>query len=114
MARVHVPTPLREFTDGQIKVDVEGGTVREVVENLEARFPGLQNRLVQEGALRPGLAVFVDGANSRRGLRTKLREDSEVFFLESIGGGSCGGGVEMGHNWTGHNHVRPVAGFARP
>ena len=113
MAKVHIPTPLREFTDGQIKVDVAGDTVRVVVENLESRFPGLQNRLVQQGDLRPGLAVFVDGANSRRGLRTKLREDSEVFFLESIGGGSCGAGVEIQRNWSGRNHVRPHDGFAR-
>ncbi len=112
MARVHIPTPLREFTEGQIKVDVEGATVREVVESLEAQFPGLENRLVQAGDLRPGLAIFVDGANSRRGLRTKLREDSEVFFLESIGGGSCGAGVEIQHNWSGRNHVRPHAGIA--
>lgn len=112
MARVHIPTPLREFTDGQIKVDVEGGTVRVVVENLEARFPGLKNRLVQQGDLRPGLAIFVDGANSRRGLRTKLREDSELFFLESIGGGS-GNRREIQHNWSGQHHVRPDAGIAR-
>lgn len=113
MARVHIPTPLREFTDGQIKVDVDGGTVRVVVENLEARFPGLKNRLVQQGDLRPGLAIFVDGANSRRGLRTKLREDSELFFLESIGGGSISGRLETDHDRTDQHHVRPDAGTAR-
>ena len=113
MARVHVPTPLREFTDDQINVDIAGGTVREVVKNLENRFPGLKNRLVQEDDLRPGLAVFVDGANSRRGLRTKLRDDSEVFFLESIGGGSRGGRLEADGHWSGRNHVRPDTGIAR-
>lgn len=87
MARVHIPTPLRELTDGQQKVSVEGGTVRDVVQNLESCFPGIQARLVRDGSLRPGLAVFVDGSNSRRGLRTKLCEDSEVYFIESIGGG---------------------------
>ncbi|MCY3912319.1 MAG: MoaD/ThiS family protein [Chloroflexi bacterium] len=110
MARVHIPTPLREFTDGQIKVDVEGGTVRVVVENLESRFPGLKNRLVQQGDLRPGLAIFVDGANSRRGLRTKLREDSEVFFLESIGGGN---GPSMKLHQAGRTDLRPGAGAIR-
>ena len=112
MARVHIPTPLRDFTDGQIKVDVEGDTVRVVVENLEARFPGLKNRLVQEGDLRPGLAVFVDGANSRRGLRTKLREDSELFFLESIGGGG-GDGPGVNSHRPARNSRRPDAGSRR-
>ena len=112
MATVHIPTPLRDATDGQIKVNIEGATVREVVTNLEARFPKLENRLVQAGDLRPGLAVFVDGANSRRGLRTKLREDSELFFLESIGGGA-GNRREIQHNWLGQYHVRPDTGTAR-
>ncbi len=95
MARVHVPKPLRELTGGEAKVDAAGSTVREVVDNLESQYPGLQARLMRDGNLRPGLAVFVDGANSRRALRTKLREDSELYFIESVGGGA---NANMSHN----------------
>jgi molybdopterin synthase sulfur carrier subunit len=87
MALVHIPTPLRSLTAGASKVTVAGSSVREIVAALEAAYPGIQKRLVQDDRLRQGLAVFVDGANSRRRLRTKVAEDSEIFFVESIGGG---------------------------
>ena len=87
MALVHIPTPLRSLTGGASKVTVAGSSVREIVAALEAAYPGIQARLVQDDRLRQGLAVFVDGANSRRRLRTKVAEDSEIFFVESIGGG---------------------------
>ncbi len=85
---MHIPTPMRVVTDGAAKVQIEGATVREILDRLEERYPGLSGRLVEDGQLRPGLAVFVDGANSARRLRTKLKPDSEVFFVESLGGGA--------------------------
>ena len=106
MARVHIPTPLRVLTEGQAKVEAVGGTVREVVTNLDAQFPGLEDRLTRDGNLRPGLAVFVDGANSRRGMRTKLREDSDLYFIESIGGGT---GANMPHSWIRSERARAIA-----
>ena len=79
---------MRVVTDGAAKVQIEGATVREILDRLEERYPGLGGRLVDDGQLRPGLAVFVDGANSGRRLRTKLKPDSELFFVESLGGGA--------------------------
>ena len=79
---------MRVVTDGAAKVQIEGATVREIVDSLEKHYPGLGGRLVEDGQLRPGLAVFVDGANVGRRLRTKLQPDSELFFVESLGGGS--------------------------
>ena len=72
MALVHIPTPLRSLTGGASKVTVAGSSVRAIVDALEAVYPGIRARLVQDDRLRQGLAVFVDGANSRRRLRTKV------------------------------------------
>jgi molybdopterin converting factor small subunit len=47
----------------------------------------LAGRLVEDGALRRGITVTVDGVVSRRGLRTPVRENSEVHFLPPVGGG---------------------------
>ena len=88
MATVHIPTPMRVATDGVARVEIEGATVREIVDRLEASYPGLGGRLVEDGQLRPGLSVFVDGANVGRRLRTKLQPDSELFFVEALGGGA--------------------------
>ena len=79
---------MRELTGGEAKVEVEGSTVREVLEALEARCPGLRARLVEDDRIRAGLAVFIDGANSGRRLRTKVEHKSELYFIEALGGGA--------------------------
>ena len=86
---------MRELTGGQSKVEVPGDTVREVVDALEVRFPGLHDRLVEDDRLRSGLAVFVDGANSRRRLRAKVAPESELYFIESLGGGGLTTTLEL-------------------
>ena len=58
-----------------------------VIDELEARFPGVRERLVDGDEIVPGIAVTVDGDVSGRGLDHRLRPDSEVHFLPSIGGG---------------------------
>ena len=87
MAVVWIPPLLRDLSGGQESLLVTGGTVREVIDQLETHFPGMQERLMLDDALRPGIAVVVDGAVSRRRLRHPLSENSEVHFLPSISGG---------------------------
>ena len=91
MAVVFIPTPLRKFADGQTSVDVPGATLRELIRNLDDRFPGLQERLINpedEDRIMPGLTAIVDGEPINMGLRTKLDEQTEVHFLPAIAGGT--------------------------
>ena len=90
MAKVWIPSLLRDMTGGLSELDVPGETVRDVIEQLEARYPGLGERLCQDGRLQPNIAVVVDGVNSRQGLRQRLVDSSEVHFVPAIGGGSTG------------------------
>jgi len=87
MPVVWVPGLMQDLTHGQDRVIVAGQTVREVIEQLEARFPGIKNRLVEEGRLRRGIAVVVDGEVSSRRMSHKLNADSEIHFLPAISGG---------------------------
>jgi molybdopterin converting factor small subunit len=87
MARVFIPSQLREATEGQAEFVVDGRTVRHLVETLEAQFPELGARLCREGELSPALQVSVDGVFSRSGLDAKVTEGSEVHFLPVFGGG---------------------------
>lgn len=87
MARVFIPSQLREATGGQGELDVEGATVRELVGALESRFPELSSRLCRDGELSPALQVSVDGVFSRSGLDAKVKAASEVHFLPVFGGG---------------------------
>jgi molybdopterin synthase sulfur carrier subunit len=87
MPRVFIPPLLRALTDGQEIVTVPGQDVREVIDALEARFPGVRSRLVEGDHLRPGLSVAIGTRVSARGLLSKTASDDEVHFLPAIGGG---------------------------
>ncbi|MCA9174427.1 MAG: MoaD/ThiS family protein [Planctomycetales bacterium] len=88
MAEVFIPAPLRSLTAGQTTVTVRGAaTVAEAVELLESRFPGVRERIIVDGSLRPGLQVTVDGAIAAKGLRHAVTDASEIHFLPAIGGG---------------------------
>ena len=88
MATVFVPPLMQKLTNGQPTVDVPGKTVREIVKNLEAAYPGTQARLVDGFKLKPNITVAVDGEVTPIGMLQKVGEDSEVHFLPAIGGGT--------------------------
>jgi molybdopterin synthase sulfur carrier subunit len=87
MATVWIPPLLRDLTGGQERVAVAGVKVRDLISALDARYPGLAGRLVEDGALRRGIVLTIDGVANRQGLRAPVRPDSEVHFVPAIGGG---------------------------
>ena len=87
MPVVWIPALLRDLIGGKEKLTVPGETVRQVIEAMDARYPGIMARLCEEGRLRPNIAVVVDGIASRERLRHRLTEASEVHFVLAISGG---------------------------
>ena len=87
MPRVFIPALMRPLTGGIEDISVPAGNVRQLIDELESRFPGIRDRLCEGDALKPGMTVAVDGNVSSLGLMQKLNEQSEVHFLPSIGGG---------------------------
>lgn len=87
MITVYIPPLLRTLTEGAEQVEAAGATVRQVIASLDARFPGLRDRLCEEDSLRPGISVAVNGTVSSLGLLQKVPDGSEVHFLPAIGGG---------------------------
>lgn len=86
MATVWVPSLLRALCDGASQVDVDGATLVELLENLDARCPGIRERLLVDGQLRHDLAVFVDGEEAPT-LAATVRPNSEVNILPAMAGG---------------------------
>lgn len=62
-------------------------TAGKAVEQLEISYPGIKARLVVDDELRPGLTLYVDGAEVATGLRTRINETSKVYFLAAQSGG---------------------------
>ena len=85
--QVWIPSLHRDLTDGAEIVAIDGETVGEVVAQLEARVPGMEARLCQDGRIRPYIAVSVDNEVTRRGLRQRLTKPSEIHFIPSLRGG---------------------------
>ena len=88
MPTVWIPSLMQKLTHGQSQVQVEGSTVREVIDALEAAYPGFRDRLCENGRIRPALAVAVDGEITNEGMRRKVSSGSEVHFLPAISGGA--------------------------
>jgi molybdopterin synthase sulfur carrier subunit len=89
VATVRIPTALRDLTHGEATLRVDGHTVADIIDRLEDRFPGMRARLLADGAMRPGLQVFVDGTHRRSALRESVDAASEIQFLQSISGGAA-------------------------
>ncbi len=89
-ATVHVPPALRYRTEQAATVDVSGGTVREVIEALDAAYPGFKFNLCDEtGALRRYVNLFLDGRNVRYldDLETAIPAGATLRILQSVAGG---------------------------
>ena len=87
MPTVVIPPLMRKFTSGEGNITLPGATVREVIDNLESRYPGMKERLCEGERLKPGIAVYIDGLLSRGSLLERLDADAEIHFLPAIGGG---------------------------
>jgi molybdopterin synthase sulfur carrier subunit len=87
MADVRLPGTLTPLFPGlPRRVEVEAATVLAAIDSLEMRWPGLRDRIVEEGpALRRHLHVYVDG--ERAGLDTPVAERSRLDVIAAISGG---------------------------
>jgi sulfur-carrier protein len=87
MATVFIPAQWRDLTGDVATLEVSGASLGEIIEALEARFPGISGRARDDGGIAAGLAVSVDGAIASRGMRSPVMPASEIHFLPAIGGG---------------------------
>jgi molybdopterin synthase sulfur carrier subunit len=86
---VRVPPVLRMEAGGAREVTADGGTVREVLEDLTSRLPALGSRVYGDGAIQPFVNVYVDGEDvrTREGLETLVADGSTVILLPAMAGG---------------------------
>jgi len=84
---VHLPTTLTPLFAGlPRRLDLDAATVAEAIDRLEERWPGLRDRLVEEGpALRRHIHVYVD--KERAGLDSPLEARSRMDVVAAISGG---------------------------
>ncbi len=87
---MRIPTQLRSLSGGQAEVDVEGGSVREVLASLDSAHPGFRGRLFDDdGNLRRFVNVFVADEDVRflQGLDTAVPDGQVVSIIPAVAGG---------------------------
>ena len=88
--KVIIPTPLRKLTSGAEVVEIEASTVKEVLDNLDAKYPGFRSSLCDEsGSLRRFINIYLDGEDVRflDNLATPVADGSEIAIVPAISGG---------------------------
>ena len=90
MSLIRIPPMLRGEVGGARQVPADGDTVRELLDDLMARFPGLRPQLVEDDDIAPFVNVYVEGEDVRTldGLETPVQDGDTVILLPAMAGGS--------------------------
>jgi molybdopterin synthase sulfur carrier subunit len=86
---VRIPAPLRTLTGGKDEVTAAGGTVGELIEDLDKKHPGLRDRLLDDKGVRRFVNIYVGEEDVRflDGLKTELHAGDKVSIVPAIAGG---------------------------
>ena len=89
-AKVRIPTPLRKLTNDEELIEVDAATIGEAITELQIRFPGIKERLLDEtGAVRRFVNVYVNEEDIRflQNQDTKIKSGDEISIIPAIAGG---------------------------
>lgn len=86
---VSIPTLLRPLTENEKRVEVEGDTVRELIDQMESRYPGIKARLMDDDRMHRFVNVYINDNDIRFAdeLDTRLRDGDDVTILPAVAGG---------------------------
>ncbi len=87
---VRIPAPLQKLTQNQAEVKANGASIRELIEDLEKKFPGIEERIYDEtGKIRRFINIYVNEEDVRflQQEETPLKDGDEVSIIPAIAGG---------------------------
>jgi len=87
---VRIPTILRTYTHDESQVTAEGANLAEVLENLDATYPGIRARILDEdGKLRRFVNIYVAEEDVRfdQGLETRTPDGTQISVIPAVAGG---------------------------
>lgn len=91
MASVYIPTPFRSFTGNRTNVEVEGRNVAELLQNLDARFPGFRHLCCDDtGSIPAHINIYVNNKeiSTLDGPDTQLTDNDQVAVIPAMAGGA--------------------------
>lgn len=87
---VRIPTPLRSLTGNKEEVEATGKSIKEIINNMESRYPGIKNRLCDEkGQLRRFINFYLNDEDIRflQNQDTPVKEGDQISIVPAIAGG---------------------------
>ncbi len=87
---VKIPVPLQRLTEGKEEVEGEAGTIIALVNSLDQKYPGLAERISEDGKLRRFVNIYVNEEDVRfmKNEETEVKDGDEVSIVPAIAGGS--------------------------
>jgi MoaD family protein len=87
--KVHIPTPMRQHTQGQAVIEAKGATVKAVLDDLGARHPALTQKLLDNGKVRQFVNLYLNDEDVRYldNLTTPVKDGDELAIIPAVAGG---------------------------
>jgi len=86
---VRIPTILRPYTKDQKTIEASGDTLAAVITDIDSQYAGLAERLLEDGALRRFINVYINDEDVRflGGLETQIKDGDSITILPAVAGG---------------------------
>lgn len=87
--KIQIPTPMRQHTEGQAVVEVNGTTVQGALEDLGCKFPAITQRIFENGQVRRFVNVYLNDEDVRYldNLATSVKDGDELAIIPAVAGG---------------------------
>ena len=87
--KVQVPTPMRQYTEGKTVVEVSGATVKAVLDDVSAKYPGIAPRIFNNGQVRQFINLYLNNEDVRYldNLATPVKDGDELAIIPAVAGG---------------------------
>lgn len=87
MVTVRIPLPLQAYTAGEELVAGRGRNIRQLILDLDERYPGIKAALQDGDRLKPHVKAVINGQIAQLGILTPVEEGVEVVFIPAVSGG---------------------------
>jgi len=86
---IHIPTPMQQHADGQASVQVVGSTVQAALTALGEKYPGLKQRIFENGQVRRFVNIYLNNEDIRYldNLATPVKDGDELAIIPAVAGG---------------------------
>jgi MoaD family protein len=87
--KIHIPTPMRQHTEGQAVVETTGANVKDVLESLGTKYPAITGRIFNNGQVRQFINLYLNDEDIRYldSLQTAVKDGDELSIIPAVAGG---------------------------